>query len=304
MELECPVVRDLYTLYKENELSLEVRNAVLKHLDECSACRRLYDTGEGFQDILNRDTEVQTPKKLDEKMMLKLKISRLKSGIIFIAVLFLIFICSGYVQSRNNLLYDVSQAEQTLYKLSFDIDDIKNINSPALNMADDIQMLDEQQNNAIRRDLNFIENIRLNNAPNELFMNFQVSYLYNLLKIRYQNGTFSDRDEKAFSLMKKYMDDTAKLMEVERDKLNKLHDGNRLEALALPMDVNSISESYARLNELSLIYMQYNKFPDEISPMSKEDLKNRILYVLDLGNAEVNFQSGMDHFSRYFAFWS
>lgn len=298
MELECPVVRDLYTLYKENELSAEVRNAVLNHLEECTCCRKLYDTGEGFPDILSKEDEVPIPRKLDEKMMLKLKISRLKTAVIFIAVLFLIFIYSGYVQSRNNLLYDASQAEQTLYKISNIVDGIKNNDFELTGFTDDIQILDEQQNNAIKRDFNFVENISLSNAPNELYMNFNVSYLYNLLKTRYMNGSFSDSDEKAFSLLKEYIEDTAKLMSDERFKFNKLHDGLGLEALFTPMDVGNISKSYEKLNELSLTYMQYNKFPNEISPMSIDDLKKRIRYVLNLENADVSFNSGMKNSIR------
>lgn len=66
MKLECPVVRDLYVLYKENELSREVRDAVMEHLESCSWCKNIYESEKDFGDILKHDTEDQPSKKMDE----------------------------------------------------------------------------------------------------------------------------------------------------------------------------------------------------------------------------------------------
>lgn len=294
MKLECPVVKDLYILYKENELSAETKYAVEEHLETCKDCGRVYENGEGFDDMIKKDTEEQPSTRLDEKMMMKLKISRLKVVVVFIALVFLISIYYNYSQSRYNLLYDVSQAEESLHKMSFNIGDIKNSSTPPLNFTEDIDSLNNQQNNAIRRDLNFIEASRLNSAPNELFMNFKVYELYNILKIRYQNGTFSERDEKAYLLLKQYMEDTTKLLSDERQRLNGLYDGRKLMALVTPMDVYSIAQSYDRLNMLSLLYAQYDKFPDEISHLSQDDMKKRLQYVFNLDNAEINISSNME----------
>ena len=48
MKLECPVIKDLYVLYSENELSEEVRGAVEEHLGGCKECKNIYETGVNF----------------------------------------------------------------------------------------------------------------------------------------------------------------------------------------------------------------------------------------------------------------
>ncbi|MDP4089256.1 MAG: zf-HC2 domain-containing protein [Bacillota bacterium] len=287
MKLECAVVRDLYIPYLENELSPEVREAVEQHLGGCENCRHMYDSGLNFNDILKKDPDEQPSKKLDEKLMLRLKVSRLRVALIFIAAIFIITLYSNYSQSRYNLLYDVSQAEQTVRQMSFTVDDIKNDMAPIASLSRDIEGLNNQQNNAIGRDLNLVEKSQLKKVTNGLFMNFQVERLYYILKIRHMNGTFTNRDEKAATLFKKYIDDISRSMSDVRLFLNKLHDSGKLQALITPIDIKSIAEEYNKLNQLALLYTQYDKFPEELSPMSEEAVKARLKSIFKFDKPEI-----------------
>jgi hypothetical protein len=284
MKLECPIVRDLYILYEENELSSEAREAVRQHLDECEECRNVYESESNFTDILKKDPDEHNSKKLDEKMMLRLKVSRLRIAVAFIAAVFLITLYFNYSQSRRNLSYDVSMAEQTLYNMSFKIDDIKNDNAPIASFSEDIEILNKMQNNAIMRDLNFVEKEQLKKISKDLFVDFKIYDLYSMLKKRHMNGTFTDRDEKAAAAFKQYMQDITKSMSDERLKLNKLYDGGKLLALVRPVNIKNIAEDYDKINQLALLYTQYNKFPEELTAMSEADIKARLksIFILSI----------------------
>lgn len=288
MKLECSVIKDLYTLYKENELSLEVREAVEEHLKDCVECRNIYECGENFNDILKNGVDMQPSKKMDEKLMMKLKISRLKLVVLFIAAVFLITTYNSYDQSRHNLLIDIEQSQQTLYHLSFYIDYIKS-DAPVRSFSEDIQSLNNLQNSIIRRDLNWIESSKLKSAPNELFLDFKVDSLCDILKLRYLNGTFSQRDEKAFSLLKQYFSNIVEILGNEGNNLNKLYEYTKLEALIKPIDIEKIAGAYNDINQLSLIYSKYNKFPEELSPLPSDILKQKLQDVYNMNDLEVKY---------------
>lgn len=293
MKLECPIVRDLYILYKENELSSEVREAVRQHLDECEECRGVYESESNFTDILKKDPDEHPSKKLDEKMMLRLKVSRLRIAVAFIAAVFLITLYFNYSQSRRNLSYDVSMAEQTLYNMAFKIDDIKNDNAPIASFSEDIEILNKMQNNAIMRDLNIVEKEQLKKISKDLFVDYKIYDLYSMLKKRHMNGTFTDRDEKAAAAFKQYMRDTTKLMSDERLKLNKLYDGGKLIALVRPINIKNMAENYDKINQLALLYTQYNKFPEELTAMSEANIKARLKSIFNLDNPDIKIYPDM-----------
>jgi hypothetical protein len=293
MKLECPIVRDLYILYEENELSGEVREAVCRHLDECEDCRSVYESESNFTDILKKDPDKQPSKKLDEKMMLRLKVSRLRIALAFIAAVFLITLYFNYSQSRRNLLYDVSMGEQALYKISFKIDNIKNDNAPIASFSEDIETLNNMQNNAIMRDLNIVEKEQLKKSSKNLFIDFKINDLYYMLKKRHMNGTFTDRDEKAAAALKQYMQDISKSMSDERMKLNKLYDGGKLQSLVMPINIKNIAEDYDKLNQLALLYTRYNKFPEELTSMSQTDIKARLKSIFNFDNPDIKIYPDM-----------
>lgn len=62
MKLECSVVRDLYVLYKEKELSKEVQEAVDQHLKNCENCTHIYEEEWNISDILKKEPAKQPSK--------------------------------------------------------------------------------------------------------------------------------------------------------------------------------------------------------------------------------------------------
>jgi hypothetical protein len=109
MKLDCPVVRDLHVLYIENELSLEVKDAVMEHLGECEECRKLYTENLGVSQVLNKDINESPSSRLDESMLLKLKIGKLKVGVFVLAIVFFMSVFNYYSSTRYDLNYDLSR---------------------------------------------------------------------------------------------------------------------------------------------------------------------------------------------------
>lgn len=223
--------------------------------------------------------------------MLKLKISRLRIAVIFIAVIFIINLCSNYSISRENLRYDIPHAEETLRKMTRKVYDIKNDQAPIVSSIEDIETLNTQQHTAIIRDLNLVEKNQLKKVANGLHMNFNVDYLYNLLKTRHMNGTFSDRDEKAFTLYKQYIESITQAFQDERLQLN---EQGKLQKLLYTIDIKAIAENYAKLNELAFLYTEYDKFPEELPPMTEAALKDRLKAILNLEDADIEFRDYME----------
>jgi hypothetical protein len=294
MKLECAVVRDLYVLYKENELSGEVKDSVGEHLKECSECRRVYEDGTDFQDIIKKDTDEQPSRKMDEKLMLKLKIKRLKIGVIFIAVIFAFYLYSSYVQSRMSLLYDVSRLESSLNDLynylGFEIYN----DAPYQDIMRDIETVNNE-NSVITRDLNLIEKNALKKSPNGLFLNISLNKTLRILKARYKEGALTARDEQVFTKLQGFMNETFILANNEHHSLSRLMDGfGKIPALFDNIDAAGLSKGYDAINRLSLIYSQYNRLPDEVSPMTKADIENRLKAVFDLKDADISISPYME----------
>ena len=301
MKLECSVVKDLYVLYKDNELSNEVREAVEKHLEKCDQCKEVYQEGVNFTDLIRDDQEVEPSRRFDERIMLRLKIARLKVGVIFLIVILLISTYFSYSQTRYNLLYDVSHAMERIHHLDLQVRDINNKLSSPDNYVKH-GFIDElnEQGKLIRRDLNFFEERALQKAPNDLFINFSLSRLTEILRLRYLHETNSARDDKAFNQLKGYTEKALILMEDERDSLNRLHGGilQKIRLLADPMNIKEISENYDNINQLALIYTKYDKFPEELEPMSSQELENRIRYLFDIDDMQIELRTYMDRSIR------
>lgn len=302
MKLECPVIRDLYNPYVKKEVSGEVSEAVEEHLEYCEQCKHLYGNGRISEVILKKDQDEQPSIKNDKEMILRLrlKISRLKKALLLIATILLILLYSNYTQSRYNLLYDLSPAEQTLRNIYFTADDIKNDYANMIGFTSDINDLDlDNQNSIILRDLNLIEKYELKKVPNGLFMNFEVNNLYNLLKTRHINGTFTTRDEKAASLLKQYMNDITKIFTDVRLSLNKLYGSGKLIALILPINIKGIAEDYDKINQLALLYTQYDKIPGELTRMSETNIKARLKSIFDFDDLNITFTPNIKDSIRF-----
>ena len=274
MKLDCAVVKDLYVLYKEGELSNEVKNALETHLQECPDCCHVYETDTGFQDILH-NAEVKEPsKKTDEKIMLTLKIRRLQIAVFFILAIFLITSTQGYYNKRTHLQSDLSHVEQSLWSMRLTIDNVKSEyynGSPTGMLLETIN----DRNNIITRNLSTSEKRALRNNNCELFIHTRLQTLLETLNQRYLAETWSERDEEVLTQLSDYFLKAVELLTDERLRFNDLN-SNKLLYIRHRINIAELADIYQDINLLALTYTNYDKLPQEITPLSEEELKTRL----------------------------
>ena len=137
LKIDCEVVQDLYVLYKEGDISEKTKSGIEEHLKECDNCRIIYESEEGFDKTL-LDAAMETPSnKVDEKLLLKLKLKRLKIGV-SIGLIAILLIASSvgfityFINYHNNYLYerkilerDIMYADGKIMELTFNINYVK-----------------------------------------------------------------------------------------------------------------------------------------------------------------------------------
>lgn len=290
--ISCNIVRDLYPLYIEGDLSSETLKEVNEHINTCSSCREFYKTGTSMKEIINKDDIERTSEKLDQEMMLKLRIGKLKAAVLFISIIFIIVLLSSYSVKRRNLLNDMSNVSQTLGHISFSADIIKNDYASTEGWNITIPY-DEfyKGNSLIMRGLNYLERNSLKKSGNELYLGLEYNELLNLLRQRYISGTFTARDDKALLLLNEYTRDALISYEDEKNKMNKIIGNPIILSPFYNIDVSNMAENLERINELTLLYTKYNALPGEMKPLAKDEVFNRLKAVFpyeDLKLQQIN----------------
>jgi hypothetical protein len=129
MKLDCAVVRDLYVLYEQNELSEPVKAAVKEHIEQCRECNLLYETGQGFTYITDNINSYDVPDKLHTSLMMKLnKKRRLIAFLIAVLLVlstFLSYIIKDFTESRNVLARDSHFVSWEIRMLSLTLNYVK-----------------------------------------------------------------------------------------------------------------------------------------------------------------------------------
>ena len=290
MKLECDVVKDLYILFHENELSPNVKEAVQNHLENCSECGGIYNDEASFSDIIVKDSTIIEPsKKLDEKILLRLKLRKLKILLAFVITFFAMFHYFQYIDQRENLLYDSSTLEETINEMRFVADSVKSDYDQTPNTSNFIEEFNEKIVR-INRDLNFYERKQVESHPYQLTLSFNLTYLIDMLKDRYKQGVWSDRDEKALTLVQDYITAYMRSLTDERLKLNGLHRSFDLKSRFGPYDMKELLDINQGLDQLSYTYVHYNKFPEELQPLAENEIENKLRDYFDLPDAEVKLR--------------
>lgn len=275
MKLNCSVVKDIYVLYEEKELSEEVRGYVEEHLTECEECRRTYESGVSLPDAL--EERIPEPsEKLDEKMLLKLKLSRLRVAIVFILVVVVMASFSLYSQSRTYLVRDFQEYAQNLYNVYYQVESINRLEKSEEgarqfnhSSGEILNRVNESYEQAVRN-FNLFESFGIKKSyPNDSF-NLQMTILILTLNNRYQNGSFSKTDEVVY---KRLTD------ELKKVALTSSSYGSKLNSKLFIMDTRKLKESLDKLNTLADVYVRYNMLPEDLKYLSQNELKNKIANV-------------------------
>lgn len=287
MKLDCSVVKDMYVLYNEGELSKEVKAAVEEHLKECPECGRVYECGEGFQDVLAEAEKLLPSKKTDEKIMLALKVKRLKIMVLFVLSVFMITSFQSYYSSRKHLLSDISSAEHALWQIKLGMENVNTEAYAHYSAADTLQFINDRSS-IIKRNLNFLEKRALNGSA-QLFINPRLVNLLDMLNKRYTSDSWSQTDEEVLQRLNENTLNAVKLLAIEKVALNNLQ-SNRLLLFTHKMNVRELSEIYADINILTLTYYNYNKLPEEMTLAGEEDLKDKLTSLFGTGEVKLHPQ--------------
>jgi hypothetical protein len=275
--ITCDIAKDLYPLYIEGDLSPGTTKEVDEHIKNCNCCSEFYKTGISTGEIIKKDDIEKASEKLDKEMMLKLKVGKLRAAILFISLIFIIVLLSNYSIKRRDLINDISNASQILHQISFSIDIVKNdfISKEGWNIN---IPYDEfyKGNSLVMRGLNYFEKNSLKRSENELYLGLEYNEMLNILRQRYLSGTFTERDNRALELLKKYTMDTLVSYEDERNKLSKILNHPIILSPFYNIDSSKMAENLERINELTLLYTNYNALPGEMKPLAKDEVFNRL----------------------------
>lgn len=288
MNLECDIVRDLYILHKEDDLSRKVKEAVDGHLSECKVCNAYYTEQNEYSKIIDLDKELLEPSnKLDEKLMLKLKLRKLRILLIFLLSVILIYSYFNYINQRNNLISELKYIEQSTEIIESYMDREKFEEKNRLIVIKD-EMYDIYENNIrITKYLNFFEKQKINNSETSLDINAYFYLLNEQMNQKYFSGELTNDDKLAMLKLRKYFIDYNQLLASEIIKLEQINYNSNLKAKFNTLNIKEMSDITNQINQLSLTYYKYNKFPNEIEKKSEETMKEILLNTFNLSNAEV-----------------
>lgn len=280
MNLEHEIVQDLYPLYVENDLSPSVKTAVDEHLKDCEACQKFYETGEKTFQL----TDMEKPfvsKSLDEKIILKMKLNRLRLLSVVLAGILFSIIFTDYINEREQLFMATDGYYDVLGQMDIVIEAVKNKEQTGFEPYEMGRFI--EYNNALKENMNVIEDYSRNSTEFKLILNTQkLNEMLKVMKIRYNQGRWSETDEAAFQALKK---DIQSHRQDFREAYKKTHHG--YSSYLYTLDVKEIDKFYENVNLLSYSYTRFHKLPDQIKPLKESELKNRIADALDINKGEI-----------------
>ncbi|MBT2691597.1 zf-HC2 domain-containing protein [Bacillus sp. ISL-55] len=285
MKLEHDVVQDLYPLYIENDLSPSVKTSVDEHLKECEECKSFYETGEkSFQ--INKIEEPAAPQSLDEKIILRMKLTRLRLISVVLAAIIFSMILTDYVNEREKMFMAVSDYYVAIENSPQMFDSIKNkeqsdlmhIEQTFYQLSEGIMEIEEY--------MNFIESKFYDSTTFLLSLNTQrLNSMIQVMKTRYNQGRWSETDEAAFQALKEYFKKQEEITSVE---YGKTHHG--YSSYLHILDVKKMDKFYENVNLLSYSYTRFHKMPEQIKVLRESELKSRIASALEINKDDIDLK--------------
>ncbi|MBM7621136.1 putative 3-demethylubiquinone-9 3-methyltransferase (glyoxalase superfamily) [Bacillus tianshenii] len=286
MKLEHEVVRDLYPLYMENELSPAVKQAVDAHLSECEACRNTYQTGEEFFDHIKELENTEVPNTVDERVRMKIRLTRYKWITAVLTAIILTLLVSDYKSGREKLILEFENyyRSQELLPIMFNIvkepehSELEYVSRAVNQLFVDMIALEEH--------LNFFEKHQLNNT--EYYLSINTSNFNSMLEImqfRFEQGMWSDTDEAAYQVTQQYFDE---LNQLSNRQYRKFKHG--FSSYFETLDVEEFDRFYKDINNLSDSYTRFHKLPEELQPMDEKELAKHVAHILDVHEKKVELR--------------
>lgn len=285
MKIEHDLVQDLYPLYIDNDLSPSVKIAVEEHLQACGECRGFYETGEKTVNISGID-EPKVSKSLDEKIILRMKLNRLRLISVVLAAILLSMIFTDYVNEREQLFMATDGYYDALGIIQRMFDDVKNKDQVSLEPLQQEIYRFSEYNISLKDTMNFIEEYNKRSTEFSLNLNTQrLNAMLEVMKIRYDQGRWSETDEAAFKAIKEYF---GKHRDEFREEYDKTHHG--YSSYLHMLDVKRMDLFYEKVNLLTYSYTRYHKLPNQIKAMNESELKKRITYALEIEEDDIELE--------------
>jgi hypothetical protein len=286
MKLNHEVVKDLYPLYIEKELSPSVQQAVEVHLQECEECRNIYKSEDGFFDPLKKIDEPNVPRSVDDKLLLRLKLNRLKWITFFLIGIIFTMIITDYKNDREKLFLALENYYGTQRYLSDTLEVVKNKDYSHLeNVQETVHQLVEDKM-ALEEHFNFIEKQNLRDT--EYFLNVETHRFTKMLEIlqyRFDQGMWSEIDEAAYQAIQEHF---KTLNVVVTKEYEEMHHG--YSSYFVTLDIKAMNEFYEEINVLSDSYTRFHKLPEQIKPMKVMDVKQTVAKVLDSPSNKIDIK--------------
>lgn len=289
MKLNCEVVKDVYLLYKEDELSSNVKKAVEEHLGNCEECKTYYDEQAEYTSITARDKQLIEPsKKLDEKLKLKLKLRRLQVVLIFVLSMFVIYSYFNYVDQRKTLLYELQNIEQSVdvVKTHLDKDNLYYDENTSNNIKNSYYNLTNGYKR-IERNLNYLERKEFEDKAYTLTINYEFLRLLEQMNQKSISNELTFEDKVALGQMRVYFMQYEQLLNKEISKLEAINDKTDIKAILNTLNIEEIAKLTNEINQLSLTYYKYNKFPKDTERKSEQAIEEILTTTFNSPNADV-----------------
>lgn len=285
MKLEHDVVQDLYPLYLENDLSPSVKKAVDEHLTGCEACKNFYETGEKSIPISEIE-ELAAPESLDERIILKMKLNRVRIISVVLAAIIFSMVFTDYINEREQLFMAVDEYYASIDHFTGAFEMIKNKEQITLDPFQQLSHEFFETNAKLEEHMNYIEQKSKNSTEFSLILDTQrLNSMAEVMKIRYDQGRWSETDEEAFNAIKEYFSEHH---EIVGEQYSKTHHG--YSSYLHILDVKNMDKFYQKVNKLTYSYTRFHKMPDQVKPMAEYDLKSKIAKVLDLDQKEIKLK--------------
>ncbi|WP_079508575.1 zf-HC2 domain-containing protein [Mesobacillus jeotgali] len=283
MKLEHEVVQDLYPLYAENDLSPSVKTAIDEHLMECGTCKTFYDSGEKTIQFTDMD-EPLVSKSLDDKIILKMKLYRLRLISVVLAGILFSIIFTDYINEREQLFMATDGYYDTLGQMDMVIEAVKNKEPTGFESYEMDRFF--EYNNALRENMNFVEDYSMNSTEFSLILNApRLNETLAGMKTRFNQGRWSETDEEAFQALKKYIHSHRQDF---REDFEKTHHG--YSSYFHILDVKELDQFYEKVNLLTYSFTRFHKMPDEIKAYNETELKKRIANTLEIEKDKIELQ--------------
>jgi hypothetical protein len=287
VKLDCDVIRDLYPLYQENELSQKVRTAVDAHLIDCKDCRNIYSSETGFKDLLEGSMEMNEPTPaLDDKIRLRLKLRRMTIIVCVLLTIITVSIVKDYMANRERIArgFDEIYALSMLYTEM--VSGVKGDNVENYEFYRDQLFSSFEEKQTFEESLNYFERMPLKNSRYWLYLEQdQFINMLTILQSRYLQDDWTEVDQNALTQLTEYFEDFHLLVQANYDKFH--HGYSSYLAFA---DTEEMADFYEKVNDLTYFYTRYHELPEEMLQLEENELTSILQRAFTMKNGETNFE--------------